>query len=206
MLAVWAFIFESKTHLHTAWKWIDIGFEGPRLSPPQGLCGPQAGSDEAEGEKVDSLQGAFKSGTLVLPAAGWVFVESVPRPSPAGTPPGNPLLLLLAPPSSLHQQPHWRGLAGWGYLPANMRCVLNTPPAASSHPAMFAQQTSLISQILRLGWGPQSKLCLQQSLWQLHILLSTPTLTGPHIYPLFCGFPSHLGHRRAPSRVPWATL
>ena len=24
------------------------------------------------------------------------------------------------------------------------------------------------------------------------------------IYPLFCGFPSHLGHHRALSRVPWA--
>ena len=25
-----------------------------------------------------------------------------------------------------------------------------------------------------------------------------------HIYPLFCGFPSHLGHQKALRRIPWA--
>ena len=116
----------------------------------------------------------------------------------------NPSGLFLALPSSLHQQPHRRGLAGWGYLPANTRCVLNTLPAASSRPAMFAQQTSLISLILRLGWGPQSKLCSPVvPLPAPHPSLHSQPRWPPPVSPLLW-FPSHLGYRRAPSPVPCA--
>lgn len=134
-----------------------------------------------------ALEWAFKSGAGGPPKPRAGFVEP---PSPASPPSQEALPGTRQPsfpwalPFPLRQQPHWgaekggayRGrLAGWGYLPANTRCVLNNSAAASPNPAVFAQQTPHIP--CSSAWAiptppPAKRVLIQPPLPQLRLHLA----------------------------------